>query len=170
MNFEANTNPLYEFTNSESKMASDSTNPLYEFNNEPVQKDLKSEPSNLLYEYMQNEGTTNGHVEDGLSNGREQEVDLLGGGDLMGGDTENVDNSGDLLENSGGGDVMDETTENVEDSRDFQENSQPVSHEDFGETADESKPSEVPEGEETHERSRSSSESSVPEQVIILSL
>ncbi|XP_053384091.1 protein P200-like isoform X3 [Mercenaria mercenaria] len=144
VNFEANTNPLYEFTNSDNKMENDSVNPLFELSNEPVQKDLKSEPSNLLYEYMQNEGNTNGHVEDGLTNGGEQDVDLLGGGDLGGEDTQNVtEESGDLLGNS-----------------------EPVISDDFGVKEDANNLSETQPGEVIQTRSRSSSESSEPEQDI----
>lgn len=139
-------------------MENDSSNPLFEFSNEPVQKEAKSEPSNLLYEYMQNEGSTNGHVEDGLTNGGGQDVDLLGGGDLSGG--------GDLL---GDGDLLGGTdSQNVtEDNGDLLGNSGPIISDDSAVTEEPNVVCEDVPREETQTRSRSSSENSEPEQVII---
>jgi hypothetical protein len=138
-------------------MEKDSSNTLLEFNNETVQKEEKSEPSNLLYEYIHNNGSTNGHAEDGLTNGGEQEVDLLEGADVSGGDT------------SGGGDLLggNDTQNNVEDSEDLLENSEPVISFDFGVTEDANIVNEHQPGKETQTRSRSNSENSEPEQVII---
>lgn len=147
MNFEENTNPFFEITNTDSKMASESANPLIEIDNEPAQKDFKSEPSNLLYEYMQNEGNTNGHAGEGLTNGEQEEVDLLGDGDFGDEHSRNlIDDNVDLLGNSGG----------------------PVISDDSGVAVDANNSSETQPEEVIETRNRSSSESSTePDQVII---
>lgn len=194
MSFEANTNPLYEFTNADSKMESDSSNPLYELNNEPVQKEAKSEPSNLLYEYMQSEGQSNGHSEDGLTNGAGNEVDLLGGGDnlLEGGSTNVSAGDTDLLGDDDSQNVTNdksnllEDMDPVADKSDLLVDSEPAA--DQTDLLGESEPvvAEEPEvledakpddevndnvdnepGETTQVRSRSNSEGSEPEQVIV---
>ncbi|XP_052800362.1 titin-like isoform X8 [Mya arenaria] len=98
VNFEANTNPLYEFTRSEN-MSGESSDPLLDFGTEAPapQKEVKQEPTNPLYDLMGSGDMgeqTNGPMDDLLVNGVsepvqngdhgdqvEQEVDLLGTGD-----------------------------------------------------------------------------------------
>ena len=78
-------------------MATDASTPLFDINDDVQQKEVKQEPANPLYDFMQNE--QNGNGEDFLTNGDSgnngvEQGDLLGGGD----------NSNDLF---GGGNSVD---------------------------------------------------------------
>ena len=84
ISLEANTNPLYEFSNSSSQDIMDSgpSNPLYEISNDTYNQDLKAPSANPLYDFLENEKDaeihTNGHTEDLLGTADSNEVDLLG--------------------------------------------------------------------------------------------
>ena len=98
-------------------MASETENPLLDFGSEP-QKEVKSDTSstNPLYDFIESENT-NGHVDDIITNGDAQTVDLLdNSGDLLGGPvTVTSDDSGVTVDINNISDVQKEEEEEEEE-------------------------------------------------------